>query len=367
MATYGMKDAANLTLVDKKTGKVVLFVDYANATSSEWTAERVFATKKGTQAIAWDSNRTGTLTVDTEIFDLSYLALAIGSDVEKGANDIFKREPVTVDATREVKLPGLVIPETVSVIKLKEDMIEHDGTPLPATTGQRQLLPAMVSNIVASANASSVVLTFDAVPRALSYVIRRNGEIVGTVATNSFTDEGLAPVTNHQYTVTATNEYGTGALSAVVDVVTSAEGTSTRTPHQATSQAIEAAQANEGVLNETATNMVTFEFVNGTVRFSEKAMPGESYAIYYMETVENVRTITVSAEKFPGSYEIFADALIREQETGTDEFVQFHYKNARPQSNFTITQSATEPTSLSVVFDLFPDKNKRLAEFKYID
>ena len=48
MATYGMKDAANLTLVNKKTGNIDLFLDYANATSSEWTSERVFATKKGT-------------------------------------------------------------------------------------------------------------------------------------------------------------------------------------------------------------------------------------------------------------------------------------------------------------------------------
>lgn len=367
MATYGMKDAANLTLVDKKTGKVALFLDYANATSSEWSAERVYATKKGTNAIAWDSNRQGTLTVDSEIFDLSYLALAIGSDIARGTNDILKREAVTIDDTKEVKLGGVIEPESVSVIKLKDDMVEHDGAPLPSTTGQRDLLPVAVSDITASANADSVILTFSASPRALSYEIKRNGEVVGEIATNTFTDEGLTPVASHAYTITPINEYGRGAESAVVEVVTSEEGVTERTPFNPTPEAIALAEANQGELNDNATNMTTFEFLNGTVKFNDKAVAGENYAIYYLETVENVRTITVSADKFPSSYEIFADAVIREQETGSDEFVQFHYKNARPQSNFTITQSATEPTNLSVVFDLFPDKNKELAEFKIID
>lgn len=43
---YGMKDAADLILVDLATKMPALLVDYANATSSEWTAESVYANKK---------------------------------------------------------------------------------------------------------------------------------------------------------------------------------------------------------------------------------------------------------------------------------------------------------------------------------
>lgn len=367
MATYGMKDAANLTLVDKATKKVTLFIDYANATSSEWSAERVYATKKGTNAIAWDSNRQGTLTIESEMFDLSYLALAIGSDIAVGKNDIMKREAITLDESREVRLEGVIEPESVSVIKLHEDMIEHDGAPIPALTGQRELLPEIVRDLVVGTNENSAVITFAPSLNAVSYEILQDGEVVGTVSQNSFTIEGLTPTTGYEISVRAINEYGTSALSAVVKVTTPEEGVTERTLHEATPQDIADAESQEGTLNDMASNMVTFEVNGNVVKFNDKALVGDSYAIYYLEEVDNVRTITVAADKFPASYEIFADAYIREQETGTDEFVQIHYKNARPQSNFTLTQSATEPTNLSVVFDLFPDKDKKLAEFKVID
>lgn len=368
MATYGMKDAANITLVDKKTKEVSLFIDYANATSSEWTSERVYATKKGTNAIAWDSNRTGTLTIESEIFDLSYLAMVIGSDIANGREEVMKREAVTLDGTRTIELEGAIEPESVSVIKLKEDMVEHEGAPLPSTTGQRDLLPEMVRDLTVAVNEKTAQLTFSPSAGAVTYEILQGEESVGTSQQNSFTATGLTANKPYEFKVYAVNEYGQGATSAVVKVTTADVGVvKLGTPVAPTEEAETQAEANEGTLNDMAVNMVTFEVNGNIVTFNEKALAGEHYAIYYLEEVDNVRKITVSADKFPSSYEIFADALIREQETGNDEFVQFHYKNARPQSNFTITQSATEPTSLSVVFDLFPDKDKKLAEFKIID
>ena len=43
MATYGMKDACNLTLVKRGTNEVVLHSDYANTTNVEWKSDRVYA------------------------------------------------------------------------------------------------------------------------------------------------------------------------------------------------------------------------------------------------------------------------------------------------------------------------------------
>lgn len=367
MATYGMKDAANLTLIDKKTGNVALFVDYANASSSEWTSERVYATSKGTNAISWDSGRTGTLTIDSEIFDLGYLAMAIGSEVEKGANDIFKREVVTIDESRINKIEGIIEASSVSVIKLKQDLIEHDGLPVISTTGNKALLPDLVRNVSVSVDDISAIITFDATDRAVTYDVKRDGVSVGTTTETTFTDEGLTADQAYVWTIVAVNEFGTGAPSAKVSASALATGVKVRVPHVATGLDITAAELVEGTLGELINSMVTFGYADGKVTFNSKAKVGDSYAVYYMETVNDARTIKISSDKFPSSYEIFADAMIRETETSADEFVQIHYKNARPQSNFTLTQSATEPTSLSVVFDLLPDKNKQLAEMKIID
>lgn len=107
--------------------------------------------------------------------------------------------------------------------------------------------------------------------------------------------------------------------------------------------------------------------VNGSeITFATEAVEGTAYAVYYLVLDSEVKKMTISADKFPKAFRVVADALIREKETGKDEFVQIEYPNARPQSNFTITMSATEPTNLSVTFDLFPNKNKAIAEYKVI-
>lgn len=367
MATYGMRDAANLTFVNKKTGNIDLFLDYANATSSEWTSDRVYATKKGTNAIAWDTGRTGTLTVDSELFDLSYLALVLGSDIEKGTNGIMKREVYTVDESRTVKLDGNIDSETVSVVKLHEDEVEHNGFPLQSTTGQFLQLPEMVKNVSVAVNDKTAMITFDESVRALEYEIRREGEVIGTVTGTSFTDNGLTPASPYGYTVVPVNKFGHGAESAEVEVTTSADGVLERTPFKATALAISQAESNVGTLNDATVSAVTFGVTGDRVQLSEKAVIGEKYAVYYTENVSNVRTLEIASDKFASSYEIYADATIRNQTTGEDEFVQFKYFNGRPQSNLTITQNATEPTSLSIVFDLLAGEGNKLAEMKVVD
>ena len=367
MSTYGMKDASNLVFKNKRTGNIDLYLDYANATTSEWTSERVFATKKGTNAIAWDSNRTGTLTVDSEIFDLKYLAMILGSEVEKGTNNIMKREVFTVGADKRLTLKGNIEATSVSVLKLKDDLIEHDGLPLVSTTGQTDLLPAQVTGVSVAINDTTANITFELSARADAYEIKRNGVVIGTTTSGTFTDTGLTPATQYTYTIVATNEFGKGAESAVVTATTAADGVTTRTTVTATPEAITASATNVGELNQEATNMVTFSVTGNDVQLNDKAVVGEAYAVYFLEQVSGVRTIKIAADKFPDAYEVYADAYIREAETGTDEFVQIAYHNARPQSNFTLTQDVNTPTALSVVFDLFPDKNKQLAEYKIVD
>ncbi|EPC8410978.1 hypothetical protein CN553_12455 [Bacillus cereus] len=250
MAIYGIKDCANLSLFELATGKPAVFSDYANVATNEWQAERVFANAKGVRSIAWDADRQGTLKVEMEVFELQWLAMVAGSEIVKGEANIAKREVVRVTSNKKVTLAGTPVADSVTVIKVGGDLIEHIDEPL---------------NKVSASPA------------------------VG------------------QFTITGSD-----------------------------------------------------------ITFATDAVVGDTYAVYYLTKNAQTKTISISADKFPKAYRIVADALMREKETGTDEFVQIEYPNARPQSNFTITMSATEPTKLEVTFDLFPDKDKNMATYKII-
>lgn len=366
MAIYGMKDAANLILIDKQTGEPALYIDYANATSSEWTSDSVYATKKGTNAIRWDNARNGTLTVDTELFDFGLLAMIMGADVKEGKSDIFKRVDAKLNSSLAVSIgDGFGIDEaTISVLKLRggQDDTEHVGRPLyNASTAQRNL-PRLITDVSVSAGDVFARINFPRVNGADGYIIKRDGDVIAEQAGNEYTDSGLTAEMAYEYTVAAYNEYGEGPTSAVVEVTTAAAGASQTTTHTASSEARIEAADNEGTINQPDPSAVSYAYAGGIVQFTN-AVPGDSYAIYYMEEVDNVRTLEIGANKFAGAYEIYADAVIRPQDGSADELVQIHYFNARPQSNFTLTQSATDPTALSVVFDLLPEGDK-LAEFK---
>lgn len=362
---YGMKDAADLVLVDLKTKLPALLVDYANATSSEWSAESVYANKKGSRAIRWDDDRQGTLTLDTELFDFGLLAMVMGSDVKEGSDSVFTRNEGVVNADRVIKLEadGDIDSDTISVIRLKGDTNEHFGLPLINATAANKNVPAQVKNLVVSANDTSAKITFDRADKADLYQIIRDGNVVGEATRTDYVETGLTPSGNYKYEVVAVNSYGKGAKSAIVEAKTAAEGVTEFTPAKATAKAEKDAEKNTAEVVGGA-GEPTYTVENGEVVFSDAISAGDRFAVYFMETVDNVRTLTIGSDTFPSNYEIFANATIRE-ENGNDEIVQIHYKNAKPQSNFTLTQSATEPTSLSIVFDLFPVKGI-LAEMKII-
>lgn len=367
MSTYGMKDAANLTLVDRVTKKPILHIDYANATSTEWTSERVYAKKKNVNAIAFDSGKQGVLTLEDEIFDLKLLSVIMGSELEEGDSDIFKKERLLVSANKQLKLSHVPEAGSVSVFKLKRDGLEHDGGEVPAkVTGEKNSVPVMPVDVAVSAKDTSATITWSASKGADTYVVFRNGAQVGTVSTTSFDDTDLTPEHEYKYTVKALNVNGQSPLSAEVVVTTAVSGTDVAgAVVKATEQAIKEA---EEVATANASQGLNYEILdNGVIQLSDAASEGAKYAVYYTTHVDHARTITVAADKFPKAFEIYADALLREAETGNDEFMQIHYFNARPQGNFTFQQSSKEPTNLSIKFDLFPNEDNELATYKVVE
>lgn len=369
MAIYGMKDASNMIWYDLKTGRPVMFINYANATSSEWSSEAVYASAKGVQTIRWDGAKTGTLTVDTELFSLELLAVLMGSEVEKGTHGVIQRDAFTLGAekTFEFGVGKNIVNESVFVVPVEEDYVNHIGEPLQNRTSDITKVPTVVGNVVVTPVDKSAKITFGSSRLADAYEIYRDMEKIGTVETTSFTDSGLTPETDYTYTIKAINTYGSSAHSAKVVIKTAAEGTETGTPYRATQQDIEDAANAEGSLVDAPEGEGTFTVVDGTIIFDENAPMGQHYAVYFEEQLPGVRKLTIAADKFPGNYGIVADTQIKEKDTGAFELMQIHYKNAQPQPNFTLTQSATEPTSLSIVFDLMPDRDGVLADLKAID
>lgn len=363
----GMKDSANLTLINKRTGNVDLFIDYANETTAEFKSERVYATKKGVNAIAWDGQRNGTLTVTTELFSLRLLAMLAGSDLTDGSAEVFRREPKVLGADHTFRTDQKPNLESISIYKLsKKDSTEHDGVEVPrAVTGGEGSVPLPVGGVSITPADKSLTLSWEAATGATSYLVKRDNQIVGQPLTNSFTDGNVTPETEYHYTVVAVNAQGESTPSAEVIVKTVAEGAENGTPATATQAAIDAAAALAAAL---ASDAVTYQVAtDGTVTLSDKAIVGDKYVIYYMTTVPTAKSFKIDSNKFADAYEIYADGQMREYDTNKDDFVQVHFANARPQSNFSLKQSAKEPTSLSIVFDLMPDDNDNLAEYKIIE
>jgi hypothetical protein len=90
-----MKDVANLRFEDQD-GNVVLYSDYGRTSTLEFTSDQVYAYNKSTKSVRFDNNREGTMTFETELFDLSLLALLFGTSLKEGEQDIAKREKFTV-------------------------------------------------------------------------------------------------------------------------------------------------------------------------------------------------------------------------------------------------------------------------------
>jgi hypothetical protein len=118
-----------------------------------------------------------------------------------------------------------------------------------------------------------------------------------------------------------------------------------------------------------ATTPKTYSLSGKDVTLNATTCPaGTEMVVYYMYlTGETAKQLKFTFDKYPESFEIFADSMLREKETGVDSFIQIHYPNCKPQSNFTITMDSASPTNLSITFDLFPNGDGDMATYTTIE
>ncbi|WP_056954130.1 fibronectin type III domain-containing protein [Limosilactobacillus ingluviei] len=366
MATYGMKDAFDLVLVKRGTKEVVFRADYANTTQVEWKADRVFAKKKGANAIAFDAARTSEMTVETEIIDFRLMALLAGKEAKRGADSVFKTEKFTLTNDRQIKLENVPEAGSVSVFRLNKDGITHDQAIPQQVNGEATSVPVMVENVSVSAKDTTAAITWGASANADSYVVYRDNVQIGQPTQTSFNDSDLTPEKTYKYKVVAVNKNGASAPSAEVVVTTATAGTQQAGEAvKATSEAIEAAKKVAEVVNANGLNFTLKE--NGLIQLSEAAVAGADYVVYYTTQLDGLTSFSIDANTFAENYEIYAESYVVERETGDRHFIQVHYPNVKPQGNFNFNQNSKEPTSLSIKFDLLPDENDHMANYKIVE
>ena len=83
-------------LVDYSTKKLFLNVDWANVTSTSFEGDRVFATggQGAPNRVQFDGSRTGTLTIEAQVYPVKVFQMLSGNDLGTTAN-FLKREKVT--------------------------------------------------------------------------------------------------------------------------------------------------------------------------------------------------------------------------------------------------------------------------------
>lgn len=124
------REVMNLVLLDYKTKVPYMNIDFANVSTTNFTANRVYA-KGGWGApnrVGFDGERAGTLQIDTQIMPAKLFALLSGKDIAKTAT-VLKREVLTAGADG-IQLSESPKTGTVQVFAASDDC----GSPIADTT-----------------------------------------------------------------------------------------------------------------------------------------------------------------------------------------------------------------------------------------
>ncbi|BAE47855.1 hypothetical protein IRP62_11930 (plasmid) [Clostridium botulinum] len=118
---HGIKDSANITILEKVSKKPFLYADYATSVSNNWKTSQVYAKSKSTKAIRWDFGKESTLKMHLEIFDMRFISMLAGSEFKKGKQNLFKREVLVADNKNSITLSHEAKVGSLSVHLLQED------------------------------------------------------------------------------------------------------------------------------------------------------------------------------------------------------------------------------------------------------
>lgn len=129
-ANFANREVADLMLVDYSTKKLFLNVDWANVTSTSFEGDRVFATggQGAPNRVQFDGSRTGTLTIEAQVYPVKVFQMLSGNDLGTTAN-FLKREKVTAADATKLEVSAEIASTAVQVFKADDDL----GTEITTT------------------------------------------------------------------------------------------------------------------------------------------------------------------------------------------------------------------------------------------
>ena len=132
------REVCDLIFLDYTTKKPFLNLDYANVTTNEITSESVFATggKGAPRRVSFNGQKTGTLTIETQIQTTKLWSLITGASIEKTATFIKREVLVSAEAelTGKITLSEEAVAGSVAVYKADDDC----GTELAGTLSAKE-------------------------------------------------------------------------------------------------------------------------------------------------------------------------------------------------------------------------------------
>jgi hypothetical protein len=138
---YGIKEVLNCQVFDLATGTPLTYIDYAETTEIDNTATRIDLNggQGNYRLLSFDHTKLSTMKMSLPLVDLNFLAAMMGDTVGTGAQNLFKREVVTVTAAA-ASLSQTPLAGTVPTLFFL-DGTRDNGTALtsnatPTTSGQ---------------------------------------------------------------------------------------------------------------------------------------------------------------------------------------------------------------------------------------
>lgn len=134
-ANFANREVADLILVNYTTKKPFLSVDWANVTSTSFEADRVFATggQGAPNRVQFDGSRTGTLTIEAQVYPVKVFQMLSGNELSKTANFLKREKKVaTADGIELTETPAGT---SVQVYKADDDC----GTEITGTVAGKKV------------------------------------------------------------------------------------------------------------------------------------------------------------------------------------------------------------------------------------
>lgn len=106
-----------------------------------------------------------------------------------------------------------------------------------------------------------------------------------------------------------------------------------------------------------------YQFATGNVTLAGTAkVEGAEYIVYYEKEVSDATTVTFSTDKFPATYRVVGNTLVRNEKDGKDHAYQMVIKRAKLLPGVTLTMDAENVSTFTFTLDVLQDGDKAMVE-----